>query len=82
MSLLERAQCAESSPVDIATVAGTLYDPSGDGGPATSASVVLLSVAFHNGNLYLTDGARIRRIARMGLLRPWSDCWIRWRINR
>jgi sugar lactone lactonase YvrE len=68
MPLPERAQWAQTGPFGIATVAGTLYDPSGDGGPATSASVGLLSVAFQNGNLYLTDGARIRKVAPSGTI--------------
>jgi sugar lactone lactonase YvrE len=68
MALFELGQCAQTGPLTITTAAGTLYDPSGDGGPATSASVNLLSVAIHNGNLYLTDGARIRRIDPTGVI--------------
>ena len=66
MPSLDHPRCAETGPFDITTVAGTLYDPSGDGGPATSASVGLLSVAFRNGNLYLTDGAASGRSPRPG----------------
>lgn len=68
MALFELGRCAQTSPLTITSAAGTLYDPTGDGGPATSAAVGLLGVAFHNGNLYLTDGARIRMIAPTGVI--------------
>ncbi len=56
------------SQYGIATIAGTPYDPSGDGGPATRAAVSLSGVAFRNGKLYLTDGPRVRRIAEDGTI--------------
>ena len=56
------------SKYGIATIAGTPYDPSGDGGPATSAAINLSGIAFRDGNLYLTDGTRIRRIAGDGTI--------------
>ena len=58
-----------TSPFGIATIAGTPYDPSGDGGPATLASINMGAggVAFRDGNLYLTDGARIRKITPSGV---------------
>lgn len=52
----------------IATIAGTPYDPSGDGGPALQAGIGLSGAAFRDGNLYLTDGSRIRKIAPSGLI--------------
>ena len=52
-----------TSPFGIATIAGTPYDPSADGGPANQAGINLSAVAYRAGHLYLTDGARIRRIA-------------------
>jgi sugar lactone lactonase YvrE len=52
----------------IATIAGVPYDPSGDGGPATHASISFSGVAFRDGMLYLTDGARIRRISAEGTI--------------
>ena len=57
---------AHSSKYGIATIAGTPYDPSGDGGPATLAAINLGGVAFRDGSLYLTDGPRIRKIAQDG----------------
>jgi len=59
---------AQTGPFGIATIAGTPYDPSGDGGPATLAAISLSGVAFRAGNLYLTDGARIRKIAPNGII--------------
>lgn len=55
-------------PFGIATVAGTPYDPSGDNGPAALASVSLRGMAFRAGNLYLTDGSRIRKIDPSGTI--------------
>jgi sugar lactone lactonase YvrE len=52
----------------IATIAGTPYDPSGDGGPATQAAINMSGVAFRDGILYLTDGTRIRKIAADGTI--------------
>jgi sugar lactone lactonase YvrE len=56
------------SQYGIATIAGTPYDPSADGGPATRAAVNLAGVAFRNGELYLTDGTRVRRITEDGII--------------
>jgi len=56
------------SQYGIATIAGTPYDPSGDGGPATLAAISLIAVAFRDGKLYLTDGTRIRKIAEDGII--------------
>ena len=50
----------------IATVAGSPYDPSGDNGPAALAGIGLTGIAFRAGVLYLTDGARIRKISADG----------------
>ena len=52
----------------IATIAGTPYDPSGDGGPATVAAINLSGAAFRAGNVYLTDGSRIRKIDENGII--------------
>ena len=57
-----------STRLGIATVAGKPYDPSGDGGPAILAGIGLSGAAFSDGCLYLTDGARIRKIAPSGLI--------------
>jgi len=59
---------AHTSKYGIATVAGVPYDPSGDNGPATLASIGMQAIAFRDGLLYLTDGARIRRIAADGTI--------------
>ena len=56
------------SQYGIATIAGTPYDPSADGGPATRAAVSLGGVAFGNGEFYLTDGTRVRRITEDGII--------------
>jgi len=56
------------SQYGIATIAGTPYDPSGDGGPATLAAISLIAVAFRDGKSYLTDGTRIRKIAEDGII--------------
>ena len=50
----------------IATIAGSPYDPSGDNGPAALAGISLSGIAFRAGILYLTDGARIRKISADG----------------
>lgn len=55
-------------PFGIATIAGTPYDPSGDGGPAALASVSMNGVAFRDGNLYLTDGSRVRKVGPSGII--------------
>jgi sugar lactone lactonase YvrE len=57
---------AQTGPFGIATIAGTPYDPSGDNGPATQASIGLAGSAFRAGNLYVTDGNRIRKIDPTG----------------
>src|SRR5215469_13441496 len=61
-----KIQSSHTSLYGIATIAGVPYDPSADGGPATKASIALCGVAFRDGMLYLTDAARIRRIAPDG----------------
>jgi sugar lactone lactonase YvrE len=62
------AHRSHPSQYGIATIAGTPYDPSGDGGAATLAAISLSGVAFRNGELYLTDGTRIRRITEDGII--------------
>jgi sugar lactone lactonase YvrE len=54
----------------IATIAGTPYDASGDGGAATLASLSLSpgGLALRDGNLYVNDGARVRRISPNGFV--------------
>lgn len=54
----------------ISTVAGTgVPGFSGDGGPATAASVSAYGVAVDSaGNLYIATGARVRRVARDGTI--------------
>ncbi len=52
----------------IATIAGSPYDPSGDNGPAALAGINLTGIAFRAGVLYLTDGARIRKIPADGTI--------------
>jgi sugar lactone lactonase YvrE len=59
---------AQTGPFGIATVAGSPYDPSGDNGPAKLAYVGLTAVAFQNGYLYLSDGARVRRVGPNGII--------------
>jgi hypothetical protein len=58
------------APYGIATIAGTPYDPSGDGGPALLASFGFSagSVAWRDGNLYVTDGPRVRKINPAGIV--------------
>jgi DNA-binding beta-propeller fold protein YncE len=56
------------APYGVATVAGVPYDSSGDGGPATQASITGNGAAFRAGYLYLADGLRIRRISPNGII--------------
>jgi len=59
---------AQTGPFGIATVAGSPYDPSGENGPATQASTGLSGVAFRDGNLYLTDNNRVRKVGPNGII--------------
>ena len=59
---------AQTGPFGIATIAGTPYDPTGENGPATKAATGLSGVAFRDGNLYLTDNNRIRKIGPNGII--------------
>lgn len=58
------------APYGIATIAGVPYDPSGDGGPALQASFHFGSgsVAWRDGNLYVTNGPRVQRIDPGGIV--------------
>ncbi len=59
---------AQTGPFGIATIAGSPYDPTGDNGPAIQAATGLSGVAFRDGNLYLTDDNRIRKISPNGII--------------
>src|SRR5262249_32321385 len=61
---------AQSAPFGIATIAGSPYDPSGDGGPASQASINFASgsVAYRDGNVYVTNGARVQKISPDGII--------------
>src|SRR5512145_1304779 len=61
---------AETNPFGIATIAGTPYDASGDGGPALLAGFGFGSgsVAWRDGNLYVTHGPRVRKINPAGIV--------------
>ncbi len=65
---------AETVNTVVTTVAGTGVNPttpSGDGGLATAVAVVPLGTAIApNGEIYFTDGCRIRRVDRSG--RIWT----------
>jgi sugar lactone lactonase YvrE len=62
------AQTTPIRPFRIATIAGTPYDPTGDGKPAAVAMFSPNGVVWSDGNLYLTDGGRIRRISPNGTI--------------
>src|SRR5580692_2200419 len=59
---------AQTGPFRIATIAGSPYDPTGENGPATQAATGLSGVAFRDGNLYLTDNSRIRKVGPNGII--------------
>jgi sugar lactone lactonase YvrE len=63
---LAAAPVFAQNPYRIATVAGAIYDRSGNNGPATQASITGLGAAFRGGYLYLTDSFRIWRIDPSG----------------
>lgn len=54
----------------ISTVAGvSTFGFSGDGGPASSAEIIPLAIAFDSiGNIYIADDDRIRRIDTAGII--------------